>query len=123
MLAFKNENKVGDAQPRLSLEQQKTMDISKYAIEIFYSDRYSDDEYEYRHVSLPEGLRKYLPRPLRLMKENEWRNLGVRQSPGWEHYMIHEPEPHVLLFKREKDYQLKYPQGNLSQMTFLARKL
>ncbi|KAG0262844.1 transcription factor [Actinomortierella ambigua] len=42
------------------------------------------------------------------MSEEEWRSLGVKQSQGWEHYMIHEPEPHVLLFKREKDYQLKY---------------
>ncbi|KAF9948865.1 transcription factor [Mortierella alpina] len=42
------------------------------------------------------------------MTEEEWRSLGVKQSQGWEHYMIHSPEPHVLLFKREKDYQLKY---------------
>ena len=26
--------------------------------------------------------------------------LGVQQSQGWVHYMIHEPEPHVLLFRR-----------------------
>ena len=25
-----------------------------------------------------------------------------------EHYLIHKPEPHVLLFRREKDYQTKY---------------
>lgn len=35
-----------------------------------------------------------------LMTESEWRNLGVQQSPGWVHYMIHGPEPHVLLFRR-----------------------
>lgn len=34
------------------------------------------------------------------MTETEWRNLGVQQSPGWEHYMLHAPEPHVLLFRR-----------------------
>ena len=33
-----------------------------------------------------------------LMSEEEWRRLGVQQSLGWVHYMIHEPEPHVLLF-------------------------
>jgi len=27
--------------------------------------------------------------------------LGVQQSGGWVHYMIHEPEPHLLLFRRE----------------------
>nr|CAH7738759.1 unnamed protein product [Callosobruchus chinensis] len=34
------------------------------------------------------------------MTESEWRNLGVQQSPGWVHYMLHTPEPHVLLFRR-----------------------
>ena len=34
------------------------------------------------------------------MSEAEWRNLGVQQSPGWIHYMTHEPEPHILLFRR-----------------------
>lgn len=34
------------------------------------------------------------------MTETEWRNLGVQQSPGWVHYMVHAPEPHVLLFRR-----------------------
>jgi hypothetical protein len=26
--------------------------------------------------------------------------LTVLQSLGWEHYEVHEPEPHILLFKR-----------------------
>lgn len=34
------------------------------------------------------------------MSEQEWRALGVKQSHGWVHYMIHEPERHVLLFRR-----------------------
>lgn len=25
------------------------------------------------------------------MTETEWRNLGVQQSPGWIHYMMHGP--------------------------------
>jgi hypothetical protein len=25
------------------------------------------------------------------MTETEWRNLGVQQSPGWVHYMMHTP--------------------------------
>lgn len=60
-----------------------------------------------RHVILPKALAKYVPFD-RLMTESEWRKLGVTQSPGWEHYMIHAPEPHILLFKREIDYQRKY---------------
>ncbi len=32
-------------------------------------------------------------------------------NPGWVHYLVHAPEPHILLFRREKDYQIKYPEG------------
>ncbi|CAD2215962.1 cyclin-dependent kinase regulatory subunit CKS1 [Angomonas deanei] len=73
--------------------------IKKLQSRIVYSDKYYDDVFEYRHVILPKDLVKLLPR--RLMSERELRMLGVQQSPGWEHYMIHKPEPHVLLFKRK----------------------
>jgi cyclin-dependent kinase regulatory subunit CKS1 len=92
------------------------------------------------HVTLPRELVKYVPTD-RLMEEDEWRGLGVQQSLGWyifsmlhwgfaiysdtnvfflgyccrEHYLIHKPEPHVLLFRREKDYQIKYPNGKPKQ--------
>ncbi|KAK7086990.1 Cyclin-dependent kinases regulatory subunit 2 [Halocaridina rubra] len=66
---------------------------------IFYSDKYYDDKYEYRHVMLPKDLSKLVPKT-HLMSETEWRSLGVQQSQGWVHYMIHEPEPHILLFRR-----------------------
>ena len=56
----------------------------------------------FSHVILPKGIAKYIP-SARLMKEAEWRTLGVIQTPGWTHYMIHEPEPHILLFKRPLD--------------------
>jgi cyclin-dependent kinase regulatory subunit CKS1 len=53
---------------------------------------------------------------LKLLWEEEWRALGItqvratvcavidgeanrNQSLGWEHYEVHEPEPHILLFK------------------------
>ncbi|KAF9362401.1 hypothetical protein BGX34_006244 [Mortierella sp. NVP85] len=62
-----------------------------------------------KHVTLPKAIARYVPNEL--MTEEEWKSLGVKQSHGWVHYMIHSPEPHVLLFKREKDYQLKYPNG------------
>ncbi|XP_026029401.1 cyclin-dependent kinases regulatory subunit 2 isoform X2 [Astatotilapia calliptera] len=67
--------------------------------QIYYSNRYSDDHYEYRHVVLPREMTKYIPKS-HLMSEDEWRQLGVQQSQGWIHYMIHEPEPHILLFRR-----------------------
>ncbi|XP_071841730.1 cyclin-dependent kinases regulatory subunit-like [Apostichopus japonicus] len=68
---------------------------------ISYSNRYSDESYEYRHVTLPKELARMVPR-VHLMTESEWRNLGVQQSVGWVHYMIHLPEPHILLFRRPK---------------------
>ena len=43
-----------------------------------------------RHVILPKELAKRVP-PKKLMAEDEWRGIGVQQSLGWEHYMIHSP--------------------------------
>ena len=67
--------------------------------EIKYSPRYRAEGYEYRHVRLPVSMVCLLPKN-RLMDESEWRKLGVQQSPGWIHYAIHRPEPHILLFRR-----------------------
>ena len=69
-----------------------------YSSRIEYSEKYSDDKYEYRHVILPKELARNLPK--KLMAENEWRGIGVQQSRGWAHYAIHRPEPHILLFRR-----------------------
>ncbi|EEB16645.1 Cyclin-dependent kinases regulatory subunit, putative [Pediculus humanus corporis] len=69
------------------------------ASEIQYSEKYFCKNFEYRHVILPTDLARKVPRT-HLMTETEWRNLGVQQSPGWIHFMIHDPEPHVLLFRR-----------------------
>ncbi|KAG7241091.1 hypothetical protein INR49_025834 [Caranx melampygus] len=52
-----------------------------------------------KHVVLPREMVRYVPTS-HLMSEDEWRQLGVQQSQGWVHYMIHEPEPHILLFRR-----------------------
>jgi cyclin-dependent kinase regulatory subunit CKS1 len=46
--------------------------------------------FSYRHVILPPEMAKLVPRT-HLMTETEWRNLGVQQSPGWVHYMVHNP--------------------------------
>ncbi|XP_063994798.1 cyclin-dependent kinases regulatory subunit-like [Diachasmimorpha longicaudata] len=69
---------------------------------IQYSEKYQDDKYEYRHVILSAEIAKHVPKS-HLMSETEWRNLGVQQSPGWVHYMMHVPEPHVLLFRRRRN--------------------
>lgn len=39
---------------------------------------------------LPKDIAKRVPKT-HLMSESEWRNLGVQQSQGWVHYMIHQP--------------------------------
>jgi cyclin-dependent kinase regulatory subunit CKS1 len=65
---------------------------------IHYSDKYSDDEHEYRHVILPKPLFKLIPKQyfnsddsgtLRLLSEEEWRGIGITQSLGWVHYEVH----------------------------------
>uniref|UniRef100_A0A3B3RAZ6 Cyclin-dependent kinases regulatory subunit n=1 Tax=Paramormyrops kingsleyae TaxID=1676925 RepID=A0A3B3RAZ6_9TELE len=58
--------------------------------QIYYSDKYDDEKFEYRHVMLPKDIAKRVPKT-HLMSETEWRNLGVQQSQGWVHYMIHQP--------------------------------
>nr|ABM55598.1 cyclin-dependent kinase subunit-like protein [Maconellicoccus hirsutus] len=67
--------------------------------EFYYSPKYYDDKYEYRHVVLPKEIARLVSKT-ELMSEAEWRAIGVQMSPGWIHYMIHRPEPHILLFKR-----------------------
>jgi cyclin-dependent kinase regulatory subunit CKS1 len=67
--------------------------------EIEYSEKYQDDNYEYRHVLLPRHIYKQMPHN-RMLFEQEWRSLGVQQSRGWVHYEIHTPEPFILLFRR-----------------------
>jgi len=87
--------------------------LDDFVESIHYSGRYSDKEYEYRHVQLPKQMLKAIPKEyfdgnrgtLKLLWEDEWRALGITQSLGWEHYEVHEPEPHILLFKRPLDYQ------------------
>ena len=73
--------------------------IQELAKKIYYSETYEADGNLYRHVILPQELASVLPKK-RLLREDEWRRIGVAQSRGWVHYMIHNPEPHILLFKK-----------------------
>lgn len=49
--------------------------------------RYSDDDFEYRHVVLPKDMLKKIPKDyfdpskgtLKLLWEEEWRGLGITQ--------------------------------------------
>ncbi|TPX65297.1 hypothetical protein SpCBS45565_g05251 [Spizellomyces sp. 'palustris'] len=77
--------------------------------QIHYSARYYCNTFEYRHVILPKALYEMVPatHKRRLLSENEWRAIGIQQSIGWVHYMLHNPEPHIFAFRREKYYQEK----------------
>lgn len=55
------------------------------------------------------------PGVLRILSVEEWRQLGITQSMGWEHYEVHAPEPHILLFRREKDFLEKVSCLTLAQ--------
>lgn len=70
-----------------------------------YSEKYNDDEYEYRHVIIPLAwFIRMFPRG-RLLSEKECVEYGIQQSRGWVHFMIYKPEPNVLLFRRRLDFQ------------------
>ncbi|KAK0630041.1 cyclin-dependent kinase regulatory subunit [Bombardia bombarda] len=100
-----------------SVTDEEFQKLQQFGANVIYSPRYADDEYEYRHVQLPKAMLKEIPRPyfvhpdsevtmlLKLLWEDEWRAMGITQSLGWEHYEVHEPEPHILLFKRPLNYQ------------------
>ncbi|KAJ5975203.1 Cyclin-dependent kinase regulatory subunit [Penicillium waksmanii] len=106
--------------PRLLLESERER-LDEFIDSIHYSARYSDDAFEYRHVQLPKNMLKKIPQDyfdsakgtLKLLWEEEWRALGITQSLGWEHYEVHEPEPHILLFK-SVTLQLQLKSPNLS---------
>ncbi|KAI1752224.1 regulatory subunit of cyclin-dependent kinase [Xylaria castorea] len=101
-----------NVEPRL-LKDSERAQLKEFLEMIHYSARYSDDEYEYRHVQLPKAMLKAIPKDyhdaskgtLKLLWEDEWRSMGITQSLGWEHYEVHEPEPHILLFKRPLNYE------------------
>ncbi|KAL8364271.1 hypothetical protein RB601_009827 [Gaeumannomyces tritici] len=105
-------NEMGIDVSRRNVEPRPLTDGERERLEEFidsihYSSRYNDSEYEYRHVQLPKAMLKAIPKDyhdsskgtLKLLWEDEWRGMGITQSLGWEHYEVHEPEPHILLFK------------------------
>lgn len=68
--------------------------------------RYSDDEYEYRHVQLPKNMLKAIPKEyhdpskgtLKLLWEEEWRALGITQvSTNTRRIQAPESGQHILM--------------------------
>ncbi|CAJ0858477.1 14365_t:CDS:2 [Entrophospora sp. SA101] len=92
-------------------EEIRAYFIYKYQNEIEYSDKYYG-----LHVILPKEISLHVPRD-RLMIEDEWRALGVQQSKGWEHYMIHEKdyyEKYLLPLEKERELQQQTQESNAS---------
>merc|ERR1719198_310859 len=73
--------------------------VQAWTEETDYSEKYCDDVYEYRRVTVPRGMLQVFPQG-RCMAEAEWRAHGITMSRGWEHYDHHSPEANVLLFRR-----------------------
>lgn len=65
---------------------------------------------------LPKEMAKSIPKT-HLLSEEEWRSIGVQQSKGWVHYMIHEPGKiltiyvHVFYTRFWIRYLLKFSTG------------
>eukprot|EP00928_Gymnodinium_smaydae_P090696 TRINITY_DN74452_c0_g1_i1.p1 TRINITY_DN74452_c0_g1~~TRINITY_DN74452_c0_g1_i1.p1 ORF type:complete len:176 (+),score=46.06 TRINITY_DN74452_c0_g1_i1:245-772(+) len=82
--------------PVLTAEQ-----VQEWTNDTDYSEKYCDDVYEYRRVTVPRSMvqANVIPQG-RTMTETEWRSHGITMSRGWEHYDHHAPEANVLLFRR-----------------------
>jgi hypothetical protein len=58
--------------------------------------RYSDDQFEYRHVQLPKNMLKKIPADyfdaskgtLKLLWEEEWRALGITQVLSLSFFLL-----------------------------------
>mmetsp|Transcript_79831 Transcript_79831/g.185375 ORF Transcript_79831/g.185375 Transcript_79831/m.185375 type:complete len:169 (+) Transcript_79831:79-585(+) len=73
--------------------------VQAWTEETDYSEKYCDDIFEYRRVTVPRAMLQIFPQG-RCMAEAEWRSHGITMSRGWQHYDHHSPEANVLLFRR-----------------------
>ncbi len=86
--------------------------MPRYPDNIEQSNKYHDDYYEYKHLILPEAIYKKLGKERKLLTKDDWEKLGIELTNGWEHYLIYENEPHILLFRRPRGtepHNGKYP--------------
>lgn len=89
-----------DAVLRESLTSLRTVVVNNKA-SIAYSDPYHDGHFKYRHVVLPPAYDSVLRLELLpLLAEWEYEYLGIKMSPGWEHFLLNRAQPSVLLFRR-----------------------
>jgi cyclin-dependent kinase regulatory subunit CKS1 len=73
--------------------------MPRFPPDLVYGDKYQDNNFEYRNVILTKELFGKIKKD-KILKENEWRALGIAGSKGWEHYEVYKPEPHILLLRK-----------------------
>merc|ERR1719221_2111812 len=88
-----------DGENRAAAVAPTAEQVQAWSTETDYSEKYCDEVYEYRRVTVPRAMLPTLPHG-RCMSEAEWRAHGLTMSRGWEHYDHHSPEANVLLFRR-----------------------
>ncbi|KAL8274110.1 hypothetical protein Esti_001952 [Eimeria stiedai] len=77
--------------------------------DVYYSPRYNDDRYTYRHVILTNGVRKEAERvsatvPGGLLTQEVFVHyLGIVLSNGWSHFMLFNKQLKELILRRPKE--------------------
>ncbi|EPR63905.1 cyclin-dependent kinase regulatory subunit protein [Toxoplasma gondii GT1] len=77
--------------------------------DVYYSPRYSDERYTYRHVILSRGVRKEAEKlastmPDGLLTEDMFIHcLGIALSPGWTHFMCFNRKLKELILRRPRE--------------------
>lgn len=74
--------------------------MPRFPDEITYSEKYSDEVYEFRYVSLPKEIYYKIRDKEENLTEDECIDLGIQQSEGWVNYGRFAGEPYILLFRR-----------------------
>ncbi|KAI8354764.1 hypothetical protein B0O80DRAFT_497975 [Mortierella sp. GBAus27b] len=86
---------------------QTSHHASDFLMEISHLDKSRDVTRPTRMLQYLQPYFKLHPRThdhtLRYLSEAEWRFLGVRMSRGWANYARHDPELHILMFRRTHD--------------------
>jgi len=59
-----------------------------------------------------------------LLSEDEWRSIGVQQSKGWVHYMIHEPGEFLCIinFRQLAAHNILFLKSILLQILYYSKK-
>ncbi|CAD8068403.1 unnamed protein product [Paramecium primaurelia] len=85
------------------------MDFENKEILISYSDQYRDDYYVYLIVYLDQKISQKIPINKRgfLLREPEWRELGIKLFKGWLNYDVHYPDPYILFFRKRIDQRIQ----------------